>query len=381
MSKDLIAEYADKLPEAILREVSEIAGSANQTQLRQILDRTVEEYKDSLVDPGENVGVVAAESIGEPGTQMTLNTKHFGGVAELNITLGLPRIVEVFDARKTISTPLMDVYLKKEYQDPESVKSIAMRMRETRFGDIIQEISINIPDSCVEAILDERRLQLAGLKPAQVVKVIQDTFKKLKVTQKEDNTLVLKFKKDIEYNKLFDLKERIKDAYVSGIKNITQVLPTKKKGEITIMTAGINLHDVFKMPEVDATRTRCNDLYETERVLGIEAARQLVMDEIVFVLENQGLDINIRHIMLVADTMCTSGSIKGITREGITGEKASVLARASFEIPLKHLFNAAKTGEVDHLNSVSENVMINQPIPTGTGLPQLRAKLQVDKAK
>jgi DNA-directed RNA polymerase subunit A" len=128
------------------------------------------------------------------------------------------------------------------------------------------------------------------------------------------------------------------------------------------------------VPGVDPTRTYSNDLHETIKYLGVEATRQLIIVEVEKVLESQGLDIDLRHIMLVADTMCQNGSVKGISRYGVVSDKSSVLARASFETPLKHLINASIVGEKDELNSVIENVMLNQPVPIGTGLPSLRVK-------
>jgi len=117
---------------------------------------------------------------------------------------------------------------------------------------------------------------------------------------------------------------------------------------------------------------------QTDRVSSrqIEAARQAIMNEVYRVIEAQGLNIDIRHVMLVADIMCASGIMKGVTRYGVVSEKASVLARASFETPIKHLINAALEGEVDHLTSVVENVMITQPVPLGTGLPSLITKMK-----
>ena len=133
------------------------------------------------------------------------------------------------------------------------------------------------------------------------------------------------------------------------------------------------------MEEVDAYRTTTNNIFEIEQVLGIEAARQSIINEIFKVIESQGLNVDVRHIMLVADTMCVSGTLKGITRYGVVSDKSSVLARASFETPIKHIINAALVGEVDNLDSVVENVMINQAIPIGTGLPSLAVKKQKQK--
>ena len=130
------------------------------------------------------------------------------------------------------------------------------------------------------------------------------------------------------------------------------------------------------MKEVDGTRTTTNDIFEVGEVLGIEAARNLIIKEAKDVFKEQGLDIDIRHIMFLADVMTRTGIVRGVTRSGITGEKESVLARAAFETPIKHVVNASLKGEVDDLNSVVENVILNQPIPLGTGLPGLLAKMK-----
>jgi len=199
--------------------------------------------------------------------------------------------------------------------------------------------------------------------------------------KKHEDALHIKLKKTEELNTLYKLKESLKKTYVAGVKKITQVLPVKRDDNFVILTAGTNLKNILKMEEVDGTRTASNDLYEVASVLGIEAARQLIINEVEAVIENQGLNIDIRHIMLTSDTMTSSGTIKGITRFGIVGEKASVLARASFETPLKHIIQASVTGEVDELNSVIENVMANQEVPVGTGLPGLVVKVKDSKGK
>ena len=152
------------------------------------------------------------------------------------------------------------------------------------------------------------------------------------------------------------------------------MLPVKRGDEYVIITAGSNLYDVLSLEFVDSTKTTTNSVLEIADVLGIEAARQAVINEVFKVIESQGLNVDIRHIMLVADTMCVSGSVRGITRYGIVSEKSSVLARASFETPIKHIINASLVGEVDHLDSVVENVMLNQTIPIGTGMPILVMK-------
>ena len=150
----------------------------------------------------------------------------------------------------------------------------------------------------------------------------------------------------------------------------------RKDNELMIFCAGTNLKDVLKMEQVDESRTTTNDIHEVYQVLGIEAARQAIINEALDVIQEQGLEIDIRHIMFLSDVMTTTGKIKGITRGGITGEKESVLARASFETPIKHIIEASLSGEKDELNSVIENVILNQPVPLGTGLPGLIARMK-----
>ena len=180
--------------------------------------------------------------------------------------------------------------------------------------------------------------------------------------------------KEENLNEIYKLKEKIKSVPVKGVKGIQQVLPIKKEEEFVIITAGTNLKEMLKKDFVDSKRTVSNDIFEIAGVLGIEAARQAIINEVFKVIERQGLNIDVRHIMLVADTMCVNGIIQGVTRYGVISQKSSVLARASFETPIRHVIEASMVGEEDMLSSVIENVMLNQTVPVGTGLPSLVTK-------
>lgn len=371
MHKDL-EKFADKLPPKLLAEIEKVSPA---TKYAKVAYKVLEEYTNSLVEPGESVGLIGAESIGEPGTQMTLNTFHFAGVAEMNVTMGLPRIIEILDGRKSIATPMMEVYLKSPYNKGKDIKKIALSIKETKLGELVSEFSINIIDSKIEAKLNMDKVRNLALTAKKLETITSKSVKGASVKANEDSLVFkLKTKDDKGLNEIYKLKEKIKEVYVKGIKKISQVLPVKRKDEFIIITAGTNLAKVLELSFVDTTRTVCNDIYETCSVLGVEAARQAVIDEVYKVIEAQGLQVDIRHIMLVADTMCFGGELKGITRYGVVSEKASTLARASFETPIKHLINASLVGETDELNSVVENVMVNQPLPVGTGLPKLVAK-------
>ncbi|MDD3052569.1 MAG: DNA-directed RNA polymerase subunit A'', partial [Candidatus Cloacimonetes bacterium] len=139
------SKYQDLLPKSIIDDVkANVPDDVSEDRLKKILDATVKAYNDSKVDSGESVGIISAESIGEPGTQMTLNTFHFAGVSEMNVTVGLPRIIEILDGRKTIKTPLMEIYLNEPYNKGQGIKELAKKIKETNLGEIMKEISMDI---------------------------------------------------------------------------------------------------------------------------------------------------------------------------------------------------------------------------------------------
>tara|TARA_Y100000310_G_scaffold93787_2_gene91320 strand:- start:77 stop:1219 length:1143 start_codon:yes stop_codon:yes gene_type:complete len=373
----LMNEYADKLPKKILEDMQaylDKKSNINQAKLKKILDNTVIEYQNAKIHAGESVGLISAESIGEPGTQMTLNTFHFAGVAEMNVTLGLPRIIEILDGRKSLQTPAMEIYLKAPYSKGKDIKEFALSIKETKLNDIALEFSISLIDSQIEVKLDKEAMKSLNISNSQVATSIGKQLKGFNVKDNKESIIVKSRSKEESLNEIYKAKEKIKDVHIKGIKGISQVLPVKRNDEYIIMTAGSNLAEVLQFEGADPHRVKTNNIFEIKEVLGIEAARQAIIDEVYKVIENQGFNVDIRHIMLVADTMCVSGELKGITRYGVVSEKASALARASFETPIKHIINAALINEEDKLGSVVENVMLNQAVPVGTGVPDLVMK-------
>ncbi len=369
-----LKKYVGLLPKKLLEEIEE---KCPASKLKKVASRVFEEFCTAKIDAGEAVGLVSAESIGEPGTQMTLDTFHFAGVAEMNVTMGLPRIIEILDGRKTIATPMMEIFLKSPYNQGKDIHNLALRVKETVFGELVREYVLNIVDLKIEVKLNKDRMAALGVTPSFLIKAIEKGVGKDVSAKEDEEGLVLKLKGKEEkgLNDLYKLKEKLRSVYVCGIKGVSQVLPVKRKDEFIIITAGSNLKKVMELDFVDESRVTSNDIYEIMKVFGIEAGRQAIIDEVFKVIEAQALNVDIRHIMLVADTMCASGMVKGITRYGVVSEKSSVLARASFETPIKHIINAALVGEIDFLNSVVENVMLNQAVPVGTGLPGLITKI------
>lgn len=365
------------LPEHLELEIAEKLKGKRVTdeQKETIRQHVSETYELARISPGESIGIITAECFGEPSTQMTLNTFHFAGVAEMSVTVGLPRLIEIFDARKNPSTPLMEIYLKPKYcRTTELVSRIAQKIRETRIEHLSKQILINVAKNSVEIDLDRSKLKEYELKAADVVEKLRKLPKTIDVVDSGDKVSIFYKAKEVVLPDVYKLKEKIKTLPLFGLKGITQVLPVKEEGQFVIHCAGSNLKDALALEEVDATRTTTNHLFEIAEVLGIEAARLAIIREARGVISSQGLNVDVRHIMFLADVMTRGGELRGITRTGITGEKESVLARASFETPIKHIINASLIGECDDLSSVVENVILNQPIPVGTGLPGLVAK-------
>jgi len=373
-----------ELPEKIREEVEAIAKSKKLKEADKIklLEQVKEKYRNMQVTPGEAIGIVAAQSIGEPGTQMTMRTFHFVGVAEMSVTLGLPRIIEVLDIRKEPKTPTMWVYLNKQYnKSRDAAEKVATKIKEVTLGKLAKEISLDLSAFRINITLNRDELRLRDTKTKDIAELLEKQIKGIKV-DKTDGTIKLTLKTP-DIKKLYKLKEKARDIPVAGVKGVTNVLPVWRRDseEFVIQTFGSNLKGVFQMEEVDENRTISNNIHETAKVLGIEAARQTIINELLTVLEEQGMPVDERHILLVADLMCNTGELRGITRHGITSQKTSVLARASFEIPLKHLIGASTVGETDQLASVVENIMVNQPIPIGTGLPDLVVRMKGEEKK
>jgi DNA-directed RNA polymerase subunit A" len=340
-----------------------------------------ERYSKIQLDPGEAIGVISAQSVGEPGTQMTMRSFHFSGVAELNVTLGLPRIIEVLDARKIPSTPTMHIYLKSPYnKDKNKADQIAQQIKQTVLEDVTNQYSVDLAQGEINILFDKDELKRRSLTLNKVYEQLSDQLKSAEVKKKTASISIILKDKDIK--KLYKLKEKLRNIIISGISGITDVLAYKNENdEFIIQTFGSNLRDVAEIKTVDFARTRTNNFYEIESVLGVEAVREAILWEVMNILDQEGMNVDERHISLISDLMTRDGRIKGITRHGITKEKESVLARAAFEIPLTHLIDAAVSGEKDNLVSIVENVMINQPVPIGTGLPELFVKMDGVKPK
>jgi len=327
--------------------------------------------KDSKIVSGEAAGVITAQSFGEASTQMVLRVFHHAGVSQMQITEGLPRLIEILDARKLPSTPMMEIYVAKDHNNEKDSKVVAEKLREVKLMEIASEMKIDFSNKKIEIMLDSKALKSVHAGASTIADRLKDKGFNVKSSDVKISVSV----QELDFKQIYRTKEKLKETIVSGIKGVEQVLVTHRDGNYIILASGSNLKEVREVKGVDANRVSSNDIHDVSNVLGIEAARQTIMNEIKKVIESQGLDINERHIKLIADAMTSSGAVKGVTRMGIISDKASILARATFETPDKQFVTATIQGGRDELKSVIENILLNQPIPVGTGLPGLLVKV------
>ncbi|HIP15650.1 MAG TPA: DNA-directed RNA polymerase subunit A'' [Methanothermococcus okinawensis] len=358
------------LPLSIRKELIDKITKENITDekiIDEIISETVEAYKKTLVEPTEAVGIVAAQSIGEPSTQMTMRTFHYAGVAELNVTLGLPRMIEIVDARREPSTPTMTIYLTEEYRyDRKKAEEVARNIESITLEDIVDDINIDLVNNCINVILNREKMTKRDIVVEDVVNAIK---RKMKLKIEVDGNILRLIIKSPFLKSLSKRIPKVKSIHLKGVPNISRIIIRKDEttGEYVLYSEGSNLREVFKVEGVDTTRTITNNIIEIQEVLGIEAARNAIINEMSDTLSQQGLTVDIRHLMLVADIMTVDGVVKPIGRHGVSGEKASVLARAAFEETVKHLYIAAQRGYVDKLNGVIENIIVGKPVSVGTG--------------
>jgi len=314
-------------------------------------------------------------------THNTMNTFHYAGVAEIDVTQGLPRLIELVDARKEPDTPMMTVHLDGEHaENRERAHEVVWNIEATKILQL-GDVSTNVADMVVQVALNEDTLRERWPTVENPVEVAEEIAEKIESALGVETTqrdLAIEFgPEQPSYRALLQLVEELREIVFKGIEDISRVVirqeETDEGEEFVLYTEGSDFGKVLDIEGVDASRTTCNNIHEIRKELGIEAAREAIINETMNTLEEQGLDdVNIRHLMLVADMMTNEGTIESIGRHGISGSKDSVLARAAFEVTVSHLLDAAVHGEVDELDGVTENVIVGKPIKLGTGDVNLR---------
>ncbi|UVS70629.1 DNA-directed RNA polymerase subunit A' [Nitrososphaera viennensis] len=395
---EAIVDEGRKATEEAIKKIIEEQGSSLNPRMRASLEKALLENKLSregvekvmkkvldlvdraLAEPGEAIGVVTAQSIGEPGTQMTLRTFHFAGVKERNVTLGLPRLIELVDARKKPVTPTMDIYLDEAHRGSrEKALEVAREILFTQVGDLIEKSETDY-SGVLTFYFSEAKLAERGCTLEEANAVLEGTKKKYDVKMSESKrSIKVTVPDEPDAQTLLTLKNKLLNTRVKGVPDIERVTIVKQDEEWVIQTAGSNLAKVVLVDGVDTSRIATNNVYEIWQTLGIEAARTALVKEVTNTLEEQGLEVDVRHIMLVADLMTSKGYLQQIGRHGIAGTKTSVLARAAFEITVPTIARASLEGQVETLRGVTENVIVGATVPVGTGMVDLYMKVKEGK--
>ena len=327
-------------------------------------------YTSHLMDKNESTGVMAAHSLGEPGTQMNMRTFHYAGVANINVTQGLPRLIEIVDARRIPSTPSMEIPLIGIAAEDESVaRHVASEIEVTSLLDIAS-VETDITNMRLIITPNTRKIASRNLKMEDIVERL-NKIKAVRGLVKLSGFQIVITSDEPSYKRLQIMYDAVKNSKIKGIDGVARAVLSKVGGSWKIITEGSNLKEVLKIEGVNANKVMTNSILEVADVLGIEAARNSIIHEAMGTLGEAGLDVDIRHIMLVADLMTNDGQVKAIGRHGVSGKKSSVLARAAFEITAAHLLHAAMVGEVDSLEGVPENIIVGQPVTLGTGAVNL----------
>merc|ERR1712130_542456 len=368
-----------------LTQVQKQVERVTRTQLTKFEDLCRRKYCKAVMEPGTAVGALCAQSIGEPGTQMTLKTFHFAGVASMNITLGVPRIKEIINASKKISTPIVTTHLENKF-DAEEARKVKGRIEKTTLGEVSEYIEeVMLPDEVfilIKLHMDRIKLLKLEVNVESIRYAICNSKLRIKpgnctpVGESMVKVVPTVSGKTTLYYQLQLLRERLPSVVIKGLPTVNRAIihmdETKSGGQTyKLYVEGDNLREVIATYGVDGRKCTSNNTLEVANTLGIEAAKKTIIDEVKYTMESHGMSIDIRHIQLLADLMTCRGEVLGITRHGMAKMKESVLMLASFEKTADHLFDAAYYGQRDAIKGVSECIIMGIPMNVGTGLMQL----------
>jgi|GEM_PF-56064 len=376
----VINTLAEKTSKAVAEEVKSIFQKMlkkgyvlTEEEAEEYLKRVLEKFLRAQIDPGEAAGTVAAQSVSEPATQLTLRTFHWAGVAAFSITTGLPRLKEIFDAVEKPSTPMISAYLTDEYRKSKrKSEKIFNEIRAVTILHLIKQDGLQIEpgENRIKVVLSRERLRQHKLLPEDIKSSIEKIGK---VRVESPSTYVLYVYPADSNITLTEIYRKLRERVFKGVKEYerAQLRKSEEFDEYYIVIAGSDITHLLYVEGIDISRLETNNIHVFAKIFGIEAARRLIAKEAKNVLDQYGLDVDMRHILYITDVMTMHGRIEAIGRYGIAGKKLSVLARAAFEETGKHLFRAAAAGMIDPLLGATENVIVGGIPPVGTGMVKL----------
>ena len=410
----------------------------------KLKEKIINAFYQSVIQPGEAVGVNAAQCIGEPITQSTLSTFHHTGQSEKNVTLGFSRSKELMNCTENQSTPSVSIYFKDQYS-LKALHKIMDKLPQTLINDVVDGYTVIEPENYklewwhkmflkyhnmkkpgkLEWILrlnfNSKNMFSRNLKLSEIAEYLGKCYADIRIIVSPCSLWIIDILVNCENITIEGLKTpqlgilfrnfdndnaysfymhkivstEIRKLFISGIKNIESVYPRKtdsrsdenilqrktgtKSNDISskatnwvIDTDGTNLREILLLPEVDPYRTISNDIWEIYAIFDIDAVREYLLDQFIKIVSMGGNWINPRHIEVLVDKICHTGSMRAMARFGVEPEQYSVISKASFEEVMKHFVNAAVGNEIDHINTISPNIAVGKPIRAGTGFNDIK---------
>jgi DNA-directed RNA polymerase beta' subunit len=372
------------------------------------------EYDKTIVEPGESIGIITAQSIGEKQTQSTLNTFHVTGTSVKTVIAGVPRFSELLNATKDPKAQSCNIYFTKKFTGISDIRaSVSNLLVEITIKMLVKnyEIITGPPtdewykmyevvygedhrqyNERIRFYLDNKQLYSYYITLKDVAVNLEEKYSDLKCAFSPDEEGVLdvwisttEIGRDIDYLTLEECKEvyiedtvipLVQNQNLMGIPGISAIFPVEKDGEWYVETEGSNLKKVLGCDFVDSVRTFSNNMWEIYTTLGIEAARNFLIDEFTRVVSSDGTFINDSHVILLVDIMTYSGTISSISRYGLKKEKCGPLAKASFEESLDNFIKAGVNGEIENIRGVSASVMLGKIPKIGSGLCDILVDIQ-----
>lgn len=370
------------------------------------------QYYASQVQPGESIGVLTAQSIGERQTQLSLDSFHSAGITSATVVTGVPRFNELMNTSKKPKNVMSTIYLKKEYTTIQGIRDNAgIRIKHVVFKDIFNGHSlkktsrdfwyvpfhiinpgIKLTKSYTHFIRCECRLDVLyayKLLLADVCRCITDAFDDLiciwspdilgiiYIWVNSDNIEVPENSFITEENKLAIYSENVIlpalfQVTINGIVGIEHLVYTQcpRTSIWNIEAMGFNLKQLLATDIIDATRTVSNHMWEIHDTLGVEATREFLINEFVNIISMDSY-INRRHIQLLVDVMLYTGTISSISRYGVHKNQSGALSKCSFEESLDQFLSAGIYGEKEHIDGVSGAIICGKLSNAGTGLCDL----------
>ncbi|XP_021734189.1 DNA-directed RNA polymerase III subunit 1-like isoform X1 [Chenopodium quinoa] len=362
-------------------KLSERKCYVSEQQLQVFLDACISRLRLKRIEAGTAIGAIGAQSIGEPGTQMTLKTFHFAGVASMNVTLGVPRIKEIMNASKKISTPIIMAKLEND-TSMEIAETVKGQIEKTLLGQVAKSIKLVMTSIRASVVVKLDMKKINALRLCINAYTVKDNIERSLAKRKNDK-LNVKVLDDVKLAVMPDcdrhtahfvlhrLKNKLSTIVVKGIDTVERAIIADvegQKGKLNLIVEGTGLREVMGIQGVDGCKTESNHIIEVQQTLGIEAARSSIIREINKVMQSHSMDVDIRHMMLLADVMTFKGEVLAVTRVGIAKMKESILMLASFEKTADHLFNGSVNGREEKIEGVSECIIMGVPMQIGTGI-------------